>query len=118
MVLAAVDDIMFASKITTTARQLGVEVVFVKRADAWKSAAPASPSLVILDLNSRRLDPLGAVAAIKADPAFSGVPTIGFVSHVQGELVAAARRAGVDEVLARSAFVERLPEILARDRRS
>jgi hypothetical protein len=44
------------------------------------------------------------------------IPTVGYVSHVQTELIEAARRAGVGEVLARSAFNERLPEILGRGR--
>lgn len=116
MVLAAVDDLMFASKISTAARQLGVEVVFVKSVDEVKTAASRRPALLILDLNSRRTDPLATVAAIKGDEMLSGLHTVGFVSHVQGDLVAAARRAGIDEVLARSAFVEQLTEILSRDR--
>jgi len=40
------------------------------------------------------------------------VPTVGFVSHVQANLIADARRAGVDQVLARSAFVTQLPQLL------
>jgi hypothetical protein len=35
---------------------------------------------------------------------------------VQADVIAAARRAGCDEVLARSAFSERLGEILTRPR--
>lgn len=114
MVVAAVDDLMFASRISTAARQLGVDVLFVKSVDEMRAAAAAGPSLVIFDLNSRRADPLAAVASIKADPSLANLRILGFVSHVQGELVAAARKAGVDEVLARSAFVERLPELLSR----
>jgi len=34
------------------------------------------------------------------------------VSHVDSETIAAARSAGVDQVIARSAFSERLAEIL------
>ena len=118
MVIAAVDDLMFASKISTAARQLGVDVVFVKSFEDVKREAARGSALLILDLNSQRTDPLATVAAMKGDAALSQLPTVGFVSHVQGDLIAAARRAGVDEVLARSAFVERLPEILARDRKS
>ena len=67
---------------------------------------------MILDLNSARTDPLGTVAAMKGDPALASIPTVGFVSHVQAEVIAAARAAGVDDVLARSAFTARLAEIL------
>lgn len=118
MIIAAVDDLMFASKISAAARRAGVDVVFVKSLDELRSAAAGDAALLILDLNSRRTDPLATVAAIRRDDALAHLRTVGFVSHVQGDLVAAARKAGVDEVLARSAFVERLPEILSRDRAS
>jgi PleD family two-component response regulator len=73
-----------------------------------------APSLVIFDLNSARTDPLGIVAAMTGDPALASIPTIGFVSHVQTDLIDAARQAGVGDVMARSAFTARLGEILTR----
>jgi len=36
------------------------------------------------------------------------------VSHVHGDVIASARAAGIDQVLARSAFVERLGALLAQ----
>lgn len=74
------------------------------------------PSLVILDLNNPRTYPLGIVAAMKADPSLSAIPTLGFASHVLVEAIEAARHAGVDEVMARSAFSQHLPAILERGR--
>jgi hypothetical protein len=49
---------------------------------------------------------------MKQDPALASLPTVGFVSHVRADVINAARQAGVDEVMARSAFTERLAEIL------
>jgi hypothetical protein len=40
------------------------------------------------------------------------VKTLGYVSHVDSASMAAARDAGVDQVLARSAFASNLGEIL------
>ena len=116
MILAILDDLMFTSKIKTAATQLGVAVNFARSADAARAAVAASPppSLVILDLNNTRVDPLGFATAMKANPALATIPTVGYVSHVQTELIEAARAAGVDEVLARSAFTARLAEILQR----
>jgi CheY-like chemotaxis protein len=115
VILAIVDDLLFTSKIRTTASQLGVSVGFVRSADAaLAEIRKAAPALVILDLNNPRTDPLGTVAAMKADSALASVPTVGYVSHVQTDLIEAARKAGVDEVLARSAFTQRLAEILSR----
>jgi CheY-like chemotaxis protein len=70
------------------------------------------PSLVIFDLNSARLNPLGVIAELKSDPLTREIKTLGFVSHVQVDTIAAARAAGIDEVLARSAFSAQLSEIL------
>jgi len=115
MILAVLDDLLFASKIKTTAGRIGVAVTFARSADAALSEMrKAAPSLVILDLNNARTNPLGLVGSMKQDPALSSVPTVGYVSHVQTEVIDAARRAGVGEVLARSAFTERLADILSR----
>jgi PleD family two-component response regulator len=70
------------------------------------------PRLVILDLNSTKLQPLEVIAQLKAEATLRDIPTIGYVSHVQTDVIAAARSAGIDEVLARSAFAEQLGEIL------
>ena len=120
MIVAVLDDLMFTSKIRAAAAGLGVTVTFVRSAEAALAAlrAPeASPKagLVLLDLNGTATDPLGVVAAIRADDALPNVPIVGFISHVQTGAIEAARLAGTTEVLSRSAFVQRLPELLTRD---
>ena len=115
MVLCIVDDLLFSVKISTAAKALRVDVQFERSADTVIARVrEKQPALVIFDLNSVRLRPLDAIAALKADPALRGVATLGFVSHVQTETIAAARKAGIDEVLARSAFSEQLGAILTR----
>src|SRR5436309_13579827 len=105
MILAVLDDLMFTSKIKTTASQLGVTVAFARSADAALAEMRKSPpSLVILDLNNPRTNPLEIVAQMKQDAALAPVPTVGYASHVQTDVIEAARRAGVGDVLARSAF--------------
>ncbi len=114
MILAAVDDLMFSSRISTAARAVGATVRFVRSLDAVLSAArETAPSLIILDLNSARLTPLAIVEALAKDPALAAIPTIGFVSHVDAATIEAARLAGVGRVLARSAFVQQLPDLLS-----
>jgi CheY-like chemotaxis protein len=113
MILAVLDDLMFTSKIKTTANQLGVPVTFARSADAaLDEMRKAAPSLVVLDLNNPRTNPLGIVASMKADPALASIRTVGYASHVQTDVINAAREAGVDAVLARSAFTQQLAEIL------
>ena len=115
VILAVLDDLMFTSKIRTTANQLGVSVTFARSADAaLDEMRKTRPTLVILDLNNPRTNPLAIVAGMKADAALAAVPTVGYASHVQTEVINAARHAGVDDVLARSAFAQQLPQILSR----
>jgi PleD family two-component response regulator len=114
MILAVLDDLMFTSKIKTTAAQLGVTVAFARSADAaLAQMRTTTPDLVIFDLNNARTDPLAIVAAMKQDAALQAVPTVGFVSHVMTDVIDAARKAGVGQVMARSLFTQQLADILA-----
>ena len=113
-VIAAVSDLLFASKIRGTAQHLNVTVEFARGGDALFDAAKAEvPSLVILDLHATQLDPFALAARLKADEQLRVVPVVGFFSHVQTELQKRAEEAGFDHVLTRSAFTKRLPEILS-----
>lgn len=106
---------MFSSKMKTAATQLGVPLTFARSsAAALAEMRKNAPTLVILDLNNPRTDPLGIVSAMQADPALSTIPTVGYVSHVDTDVINAARQAGVTEVLARSAFTMQLADILKR----
>jgi DNA-binding NarL/FixJ family response regulator len=113
MVLVAVDDLLFSSKIRTVAKQAGVDITFARTpAEILDQARGLAPSLVIFDLNGAKAAPIDTVAAMKRDPDLRAIRTLGFVSHVQADLIDAARVAGVDEVMARSAFAGHLAEIL------
>lgn len=113
MVLVAVDDLLFSSKIRAVAKNAGVDVTFARTpAEILDRARALTPDLVIFDLNSAKADPVHTIAALKQDPAIASIRTIGFVSHVDAPTIAAARGAGADEVLARSAFAAQLAEIL------
>jgi len=115
MVLAAVDDLMFSSRISTTAKAVGVPLQFTRSVEAVLAGARATPPphLIVLDLNSARIRPLEVIAALKADPTLAAIPLVGFVSHVDTTTIEAARAAGIDRVMARSAFVEQLPTLIA-----
>ena len=113
MILAAVDDLLFSSKIRTTARQAGVDLTFARTPpEILDQARTLRPALVIFDLNSTKANPIETIAAMKRDASLSSIPTLGFVSHVHTALIDAARGAGVDQVMARSAFAANLAEIL------
>jgi CheY-like chemotaxis protein len=113
MILCVIDDLIFSVKISTTAKAVGAPVCFERNADMVLSRVrDKQPALVVFDLNSKKLRPLELIAAMKKDAVLRDVPTLGYVSHVDTGVIAAARTAGIDQVLARSAFSDRLAEIL------
>jgi PleD family two-component response regulator len=114
-VLAAVEDLLFKSKISETADVLGVEARFPRsKARLLEALRESPPDLLILDLNSARFEPLELLQTVKSNDAMKDVPTVGFLSHVQRDLAIAARESGCDRVMARSAFTKDLPRILER----
>ena len=115
-VVAAIEDLLFRSKVSETAAQLGVEASFPRSPEKLLDAARHSPpDLLVLDLNSHRFEPLTLLASLREDAALRDVPTVGFLSHVQKDLAVAAREAGCDRIMARSAFTRDLPRVLAGD---
>src|ERR687889_2875977 len=114
-VIAAVSDMIFASKIRGTAEAVNVTVDFARTEDSLFDAAKTDvPSLVILDLHSTRPDPFALAARLKADEQLRDVPIVAFFSHVETELQRRALEAGVEHVLPRSVFTQRLGDILSR----
>ena len=117
MILVAVDDFLFRSKIRATAKQAGVDVSFARTpAEVLEQARTLHPSMVIFDLNSATLEPISTIAAMKGDASLASIKALGFVSHVDTSRIQAARAAGADDVMARSAFAGELGDILMSDR--
>jgi CheY-like chemotaxis protein len=114
-VVVLVSDLMFASRIREAARGGALAVRTLRRPQELLEACVADPpSLVLVDLDDERLQPLDALRLLREDAALQALPVIGFVSHVDGARALAAQAAGCSRVLARSAFVAELPRLLAR----
>ena len=114
MIIAVLDDLFFSIKIRTAAKSLGADVYFERAPDlVLETIRTKAPRLVIFDLDSGKMRPMDAIAAMKADASLRDIATLGFVSHVHDDVIASAREAGIDQVMARSAFVERLGSILS-----
>jgi DNA-binding NarL/FixJ family response regulator len=112
-VVALMDDLFFQMKVAETAKHIGVELKVATSADALLGLLDPLPQLVIVDLNSRS-QPIQAIEKVRA--AQPNLPVIGFLSHVQRELAVQAQNAGCSEVMPRSAFTQRLAEILTAAR--
>lgn len=109
-ILVLVDDLIFRTKIASTAKSLGLAAQFVRTAQQFSAGLTARPvPLAIVDLNAND-NPLEAVRI-----ACSAAPRpriVAYLSHVQADLARAAREAGADAVMARSAFTQELPAML------
>jgi DNA-binding NarL/FixJ family response regulator len=114
LVLVFAEDLMFTSRIREAAKDAEVEVVVTRDAQAFAAAAaaPNKPVLVLADLDSPRLAAAATVAQQRA--SLGAALLVGFFSHVHVEASKAARAAGFHKVLARSAFVQELPELLRK----
>lgn len=113
MIVAVVDDLLFSSKIRGAAQLGGQTIHFVRNAAAViGEIREKQPGLVIFDLDRASLSPSATIAAVKAEPDLAHIPLVGYVSHVHADVIEAARRAGIDQVMARSAFVAQLPLLL------
>lgn len=108
-----VDDMFFTAKINAAAAESGRRIERIKSREQLDGLVANPPALVIIDLNSDRLDPLQAIGFLKSSVEAGTVPIVGFVSHVQTELIRAAQAAGCDVVLPRSAFTQMLPQLIA-----
>lgn len=112
-VIAAVDDLFFASKIRAVAEHLGLGIEFVRSDQAVIDAAQReTPAVIVIDLHSQKFQPLQLAARLKEDKQSSAIRLVGFCSHVETQMLVDAERAGFDQVLPRSAFTNRLPQIL------
>ena len=110
-----VDDMFFAAKIRAAAQNAARDVQSVRSLEQLEKMLDDPPSMVIVDLNSERLDGVGAIEILKSKPMMKGIPIIGFLSHVQVDLKQAAEAAGCDYVIPRSMFSMKLPDIAGGD---
>jgi CheY-like chemotaxis protein len=113
MVIAVVDDLLFGSKIRAAAKAAGGAIAFARGRQAIAAALrDKSPDLVLIDLEGQSGDAIEMIRFIRAE-AGAGLRMIAFGSHVNVERLEAAKRAGCNQALARSALVNMLPRLLS-----
>ena len=106
-------DLIFSTKVTSTARALGLEVTAA--ADLVRAAElcrDQRPGCVFIDLGVPNLNITAAVAQLRS--AAGAVPTVAYGSHVDKARLDVACAAGCDEMLPRSRFSAELPALLRR----
>jgi DNA-binding NarL/FixJ family response regulator len=113
-VVVALADLFFASKVRALAGPIGVRVVVRSRPSGLIDVIRAEHAgLVLIDLELRSPDLLPTLREIRSRPELAAVRLVGFASHMNRAAFDAARDAGVEQAMARSAFVRDLPALLA-----
>jgi DNA-binding NarL/FixJ family response regulator len=106
------DDMIFSSRITGTAQALGLKIDAVKSTKTLTAQAKErTPTCVILDLSHPELQLQELIRELH-DTCSPSPRLVAYGSHVDAATLRAAREAGCDIVLPRSAFVEQLPSNL------
>ncbi|MEK6812806.1 MAG: hypothetical protein AABX86_01690 [Nanoarchaeota archaeon] len=112
LILAAVSDFLFSTRIHEVARQIGMEVYFLRKANEVFKEFTVKPELIIVDLNNPAVDTLELITKTKRDPVLSSIPILGYLSHVQVQLKQKAEQAGCNLVVPLAVFAERLKRFL------
>lgn len=106
MIAAFADDLLFRSKLRAVAAHTGADLKFLRD--------PADPALSDATLAMVDLDGKDAITVVSGLVAtWPALRIVGYVSHVHADRIREARAAGATEIMARSAFVEALPALLA-----
>jgi DNA-binding NarL/FixJ family response regulator len=107
-------DLIFTSKVTGTARELGYQVLTAgNTALASSMITEWQPKVVFVDLAAGELASTSAILAYRR-LAPQQTAFVAFGSHVDTANLDAARDAGCDPVLPRSQFSAHLPDLIRR----
>jgi PleD family two-component response regulator len=109
------NDIFFSSKIREAAKSNGIAVEFIKGKDGLiDRLLSRPPSVIILDLSCRKLNPVRLIGEIKSTGPLKGIPMIGYLPHMDTDLKNEAVKEGCDTLLPRSRFAREAGEILRK----
>jgi hypothetical protein len=106
-ILVLVSDLLFGSRITSTAANLGRPVQILRNPLQLEKQGGTK---LIVDLNQ----PGALPAAAQWLGGAKGREVIGFVAHVDAATISAAKEAGITQVLPRSRFVDLLSDLLKK----
>lgn len=137
LILVFIEDLMIATRIESTAQQIGFGFV------QWQPGEIAStgsipvpkrvpgeplvglegklietitellPALIVFDLGNTTIPWEEWIALLTAVPATRGIPVLCFGPHVDQEKLLAAEKAGANLAIPRSKFMKNLPELLS-----
>ena len=113
-VVALIDDLFFQAKVRTALHHLGLAVEIVPDGECLHARLQEgeTPALVIVDLTLRSGDAVALIRDLRAGAHGHPAPVLAFGSHVAVEVQKQALQAGASQVVAKSAFAKRLPQLV------
>lgn len=113
-ILIACTDLFFATRIQSTAQQLGATWSMATwPLPAWGEGT--APDLAIVDLDGTRLPADDLIRELRGRS--HDLPIVAFVQHDRVEAIRGAREAGASQVLSRGGFSQKLPDLVGAVRR-
>jgi PleD family two-component response regulator len=112
-VIAAVPDLLFGSKLESALAAGGFDCELIASAQAAREAA-AGAELLVVDLTDADFGGIALVAEMGQAGELASLRTLGFYSHVEPEVKAAATEAGFDLVVPRSRINREGAELAAK----
>lgn len=112
-ILALITDLFFSVRVETGLGSRGYDVVIADDTELEdRLTAGSPPALIIVDIGGFGLDWEAAIETVRAH--LPSVPILAFGSHVDLDARERALDAGATKVVAKSRFVEALPELVSR----
>jgi CheY-like chemotaxis protein len=112
-VLVVIDDLFFLSKVRVTLEHLGLAAQVMTDPDRLLAYVQETPlALAVVDLTLQTGDAVSLIQAIRAANCASRVPILAFGAHVAVDIQQQAFQAGADQVVAKSEFSRRLPDLI------
>ena len=113
VILVAVKDLLFGSKIQESGKRTGTTLLWASRFSPLQEVvADRRPDVLIVDLGEPGvMDALRAVRDARPD-----LRIVGFLGHVQEANAAEARSLGVEELFTKGQFSAQVDRILVRER--
>ena len=111
-VVVLADDLFWKTKIDHATKSAQAPAVFISDpAGLVKAAEMGKTALVLVDLAIRQ-DPFAAIASLKNGPKTKGIYVVGWYEHVRKDLEKKGTATGCDEVMPRSAFSQKLADLI------
>jgi hypothetical protein len=113
LILLYIDDLIFISKISIAAKEIGLETRVITRIDLEDIEKLIGISkLIMVDLNADHKKPLEFIERITRLPTSRDIRIVSYVSHIHHDIIKQAEKFEGVTVLPRSQFVDQIHGIL------